>query len=358
MEDIFEIQEKVALATAEAVKVKLSVQTGGSLRAHGIRDPRAYDLYLRARHVTEQWSKAGLERARGYLDAAIQMEPESPVLLAALGYNAYNFVNVGLGQEDMLAEALRHADAALRRDPDSLDAHRLKGVIALSLQGQVRTGIRELQFVLSRSPEDTEAAWWCSFAYLLTGRMSEAVALSGLITKLDPLNANTHITLAWSFLLQGQFEEALATIRREHERESNMFSMFSYGQALIHAGRWDEMEQVAPILRAQIDTAPLLKLILAQYHAHKGEREEVELLIDDDLMRTVDRDIQYPWHLAIAWLMLGETEKALSLLGGAVDRGFWNWRFLGQQDPYFAQLRGDPRFDALLEKAKAESERL
>jgi serine/threonine protein kinase/tetratricopeptide (TPR) repeat protein len=358
MDDIFEIQEKVALATAEAVKVKLSLQRGVALRTHGIRDPRAYDLYLRARHATEHWSKAGLERARGYLDAALQLEPENPMLLAALGYNAYNFVNVGLGQDEKVAEALRHAEAALRRDPDSIDAHRLKGVIALSLEGRTRTGIDELQFVLSRSPEDTEAAWWCTLAFLLAGRMSEAAALSSLLVRLDPLNSNGHLTHAWFLLLSGQFEEALAASRREHEREANMFSMFSYGQALIYAGRWDEMDQVAPILSAQMDAAPLFKLLLAQHHAHKGQREEVERLLDDDLMSTVNRDNQYPWHVAVAWLMLGEKEKALLLMEGAVERGFWNWRFLGQHDPYFAQLRGDPRFDALLEKAKAEAERL
>ena len=358
MEDIFEIQEKVALATAEAVKVKLSAQEGVNLRAHGVRDSRAYDLYLRARHATEHWSKSGLERARGYLDAALELEPESPVLLAARGYNAYNFVNTGLAQDDLLAEALRHADEALRRDPDSLDAHRLKGLIALSLHGQIRTGIAELQFVLSRSPDDTEAAWWCALAFLFVGRMSEAVALSDRIRMLDPLNSNNVITSAWSCIMNGQFEEGLALVREQYDHEPNMFATLSYGQALVHAGRWDELERVVPALRTQMDSAPLYKLILAQYHAHKGERQEVDALIDDDLLETVNRDIQYPWQLSIAWLLLGEREKALSLLENAVARGLWNHRFLSEHDPYVSQLRGDPRFEALIAKARAEAESL
>lgn len=358
MEDIFEIQEKVALATAEAVKVKLSVQEGATLRVHGVRDLRAYDLYLRARHATDHWTKSWLERARGYLDAALELEPESPVLLAARGYNSYNFVNTGLGQDELLAEALRYAEEALRRDPDSLDAHRLKGVIALSLQGQARDGIHQLQFVLSRSPEDTEAAWWCSFAFLLAGRMSEGAALTDRIRRLDPLNSNNHIIHAWSFLLNGKFEEGLAVVRGSYEREPNMFATFTYGQALIHAGHWDDLERVAASMRDEVEAAPLYKLILAQYHAHKGERREVEALIDDDFMRTVNRDLQYPWQLSIAWLLLGEREKAIPLLEDAVARGFWNYRFLSEYDPYVSQLQGDPRFDALIAKARAEAERL
>lgn len=357
MDDIFTIQEKVALTTADAVKVKLSAQDDAILRSRGIRDPRAYDLYLRARHATEQWSKAGLERARGYLDVALEMEPESPVLLAALGYNAYNFVNTGLGQDDYLARALQYADAALRRDTDSLDAHRLKATIALSLQGQVRTALDEFRFVLKRSPEDVEALWWCAFALMLVGRLTEADALTSRRMKLDPLNPSNSITHGWFHFMSGHFDEALTIARRAYEVEPNMFTMFSYGQALVHAGGWAEFENMVTALRSGAESAPLLKLILAQYHAHRGERESVETLIDEQLLRTVSRDIQYPWQLSIAWLLLGEKEKSLSFLEDAVTRGFWNWRFLQTYDPYVSQLRGHPRFDALIEKARAESER-
>jgi eukaryotic-like serine/threonine-protein kinase len=358
MEDIFEIQEKVALATAEAVKVKLSAQEGASLKAHAIRDPRAYDLYLRARHATEFWTKEGLERARGYLDAALEIEPESPALLAALGYNSYNFVNTGLSQDDMLADALRHSDEALRRDPGSLDAHRLRGVIALSLQGNVRTGIEELRFVLSKSPQDTEAAWWCSLALSHVGRITEAMDLSNRIRNLDPLNSNNRIVDAWSFLLSGRFEEAVAAIHGEYDRDPNMFSTFTYGQSLVHAGRWDELERLTGKLRADLDSAPLYKLILAQHHAHRGDRAAVEALIDEGLMKTVNRDFEYPWQLAVAWLLLGDQERALPLLSAAVTRGFLNHRFLRELDPYVSRLRGDPRFDRLMERAEAEAARL
>jgi serine/threonine protein kinase/tetratricopeptide (TPR) repeat protein len=358
MDEIFEIQEKVALATAEAVKVKLSPQEGATLKSRGIGDPRAYDLYLRARHATEFWTKDGLERARGYLHAAIAIEPESPALLAALGYSAYNLVNTGLGQDDLVEEALRYADEALRRDPNSLDAHRLKGAIAMSLEGNMRRGIEELELVLSRSPGDTEAAWWCSLAYAFVDRISEATELATRMVKLDPLNSNNRVSHAWALFMDGRIDEAASAIYAEYDREPNMFSAFSHGQALIHAGRWDEMEPFAVHLRAELDQAPLYRLILAQYEAHKGDRAAMEALITDDLMKTVNRDLQYPWQLAIAWLMLGEKEKAMPLLEGAVARGFWNERFLREHDPYLVTLRGDPRFEALMERARAESSHL
>jgi len=355
MDEVFDIQEKVARATADAVKVKLSGREDAQLKTHGIRDPRAYDLYLRARHATDQWTKLGLERARRYLDGALELEPGNPVLLAALGYNFYNFLNTGMGRDEMLADARRCVDEALRWDPDSTDARRLKGVIALSLEGDMRTALEQLRFVLDRTPEDTEAAFWCSLACAFVGRMPEARDLSHRMMALDPLNTTSHTTQAWILLLDGRFEEAAAITRATYRREPNMFATFSYAQALIHAQQWDEMDELVDGLRAEAETVPLFRLLLAQVHGRRGDRAGVEALIDAEFMKTVDRDFQYPWQLAIAWLFLGEKDKAISFLDAAVSRGFWSHRFLGELDPHLAALRDDPRFVALMARAKAEA---
>jgi cytochrome c-type biogenesis protein CcmH/NrfG len=287
---------------------------------------------------------------------ALRLEPDSPVLLAAMGYNYYNFVNTGIGQDDMLAQAIQYCEEALKRDPESVDAHRLKGAIGLSLQGDVRIALEALRFVMRRTPEDTETAFWLALACGFVGQMEEARVLADRVMKLDPLNANSHITHAWTYFMNGMFDEAVALTRLGYEREPNMFATFTHAQALIHAGKWDELETVVGPMRAEMDSAPLFRLLLAQYHAHKGEREAMEALIVDDLMKTVNRDFQYPWQLSLAWLFLGEKEKALELLEGAVTRGFWNYRFLGEYDPYVAVLRDHPRFVALMAKAKALAE--
>ena len=258
----------------------------------------------------------------------------------------------------MLGDALRCVDEALRRDPDSLDARRLKGVIALSLTGDMRTALEELGFVLSRNPEDTEGALWYAMALGFVDRMSRARELSDRMMKVDPLNTASHVVQSWLMMTDGRFDEALSVAHAEHRREPNMFATFTYGQALIHTQRWGEMDELAETLRTGMTSAPLYRILLAQVHAHRGERKEVEALIDENLMKTVSRDLQYPWQIAISWLLLGEKDKALSLLETAVSRGFWNSRFLGELDPYLAPLRDDPRFVALLEKARAEAERV
>ena len=45
-------------------------------------------------------------------------------------------------------------------------------------------------------------------------------------------------------------------------------------------------------------------------------------------------------------------ERALHWLAIAVDRGFINYPFLARHDPFFEGLRGQPRFQKLLETVR------
>ena len=42
----------------------------------------------------------------------------------------------------------------------------------------------------------------------------------------------------------------------------------------------------------------------------------------------------------------------------AIDRGFTNSRFFAECDPFLARLRGDPRFEALMDRARAKQQEL
>jgi len=52
---------------------------------------------------------------------------------------------------------------------------------------------------------------------------------------------------------------------------------------------------------------------------------------------------------------VGDRDGAIDLLGCAVDRGFTHYRFLAHGDPHLASLRGHPRFERLLERARTAS---
>jgi hypothetical protein len=58
------------------------------------------------------------------------------------------------------------------------------------------------------------------------------------------------------------------------------------------------------------------------------------------------------WWLAAGCSHCGWTEEALHWLANAIDLGFVNHRFLSTIDPFLAALRGEPRFQVLMERAR------
>jgi len=52
--------------------------------------------------------------------------------------------------------------------------------------------------------------------------------------------------------------------------------------------------------------------------------------------------------------MLDEQEQAFDWLENAVNRGFINYPYLNEYDPFLAKLPGDPRFQKLMVRVKDE----
>ena len=57
-----------------------------------------------------------------------------------------------------------------------------------------------------------------------------------------------------------------------------------------------------------------------------------------------------PYAVALVYLGLGEKEGALDELERAYQRGETNYLFVIKVDPLLDDLRGDPRFEALVQK--------
>ena len=60
-----------------------------------------------------------------------------------------------------------------------------------------------------------------------------------------------------------------------------------------------------------------------------------------------------PYAWALLYLGLGDKNRALDELEKAYERGDTNYLFVLKVDPLFNELRGQPRFEALVQKVVA-----
>lgn len=355
--DVFDIQEELSRSIVGALKVKLSVSDEIALAHRSIKNPRAYDLYLRSRQETERWTREGLDRANELLTQALKLEPESAALHATLGYNYYNYVNLGFHQDESITKANQCAEKAFQLDPESVDAIRLQGVICLSLAGKAREGVRLLEKVLAMSPQDTEAMWWVALGYGFQGRSRQGVEIAERLIQIEPFLVLNHAVLAWACYLDGDFTRALREIDTAYSREpDNALVQFSRAQIQLYNGLRKEAADYIRIAETRATIGLFDNLILAQVYAMQGNREKVESIMTEEFKTSVRRDIQYPWHIAVARTMLGDRDEALEWLAMAIDNGFANHRFLTEYDPYLKPLHNDSRFIELVDRARANAQ--
>jgi hypothetical protein len=92
--------------------------------------------------------------------------------------------------------------------------------------------------------------------------------------------------------------------------------------------------------------------------AVEGSTEEIRHLLSGDFEKTARRDPFNGYAVASMHGLAGLTEEAIHWAGNAVNQGFINYPVLAEHDPVLSELRGEPRYDALLDRVKREWENL
>jgi len=75
-----------------------------------------------------------------------------------------------------------------------------------------------------------------------------------------------------------------------------------------------------------------------------------------NLRHSLELDAHNKFHLAEAFALGGDTDRAPDVLEQAVDQGFYPYPFIAEHCPFLAPLRPLPRFAGILAKAKERSE--
>ena len=96
--------------------------------------------------------------------------------------------------------------------------------------------------------------------------------------------------------------------------------------------------------------------VLFVKHAMSASRDEALSAVTPELLATARWDEVLAWLTASGYALLDEKQDALRWLEHAVARGFINYPFLAKFDPFMQNLRGEPRFEQLMQRVKREWE--
>jgi non-specific serine/threonine protein kinase len=127
-----------------------------------------------------------------------------------------------------------------------------------------------------------------------------------------------------------------------------------HANALAANGRVDDARGLLHTVANEKPTMAWARLACAMADALSGDRERVLKSITPDLREAAAWDDIFSWWMADCYALVGERAAALDCVERMIELGMINYPFLAQHEPFIAPIRGEPRFTALMERARKQ----
>jgi TolB-like protein len=345
IDEVFDVQERVARAIVSELDVALSPMESARLRERPIRDVRAFELYLKARDALGAYDVA---RATPLIERAVSLEGEVPALRALRTMTSIMLLRTGASRDEALMDAIgREAGALIEDAPDQAYGHAILGFLGYERGDQV-TAVSSLRRAMELDPADGDIHFFHGIALQAAGHTDPRTGLEWVAR--DPLSPLAHILVAANSWFVGDPREGLPALE-EAVRLAPMGLIYHWGLGYHYAlvGRLSDAEREAAWLAEHAGGFPYtaqLRALLAAAADRNTEALEFLGSVDESAL-----DGHHTFHLAESYAMAGEHERAVVLLDRAVTLGFYPYDYYANRCPFYAPLREREDFARVVSRA-------
>jgi tetratricopeptide (TPR) repeat protein len=201
----------------------------------------------------------------------------------------------------------------------------------------------EFERALELDPFNVDALYQAGIYFAFIVQPEKALPLALAARERDPLFTANHSTLGYVYNMLGRYEEALEIIRERAKISPESYGTYSYAaNALIAQGRYEEALEWAE--QERLDG--FRQTSLAIIHWHLGNREKSDAALKALMGQQSEG---WDWQVVQAHAVRGEIDEAFTAMEAAYEnRDSGLQLILG--DMNVANLRNDPRYDAMVRK--------
>jgi TolB-like protein/tRNA A-37 threonylcarbamoyl transferase component Bud32/lipoprotein NlpI len=343
MENIFAVQDDIAASVARALKVALE---GGQTPRAQQTNPEAYNAYLQGRYFLDRRNKEDLEKAIGYYQRALQIDPNYARAWAGLSETHSRQADTGyVSTHEGYGKAREEVQKALKLDPNLAEAHAVLGVIKRNYDWDWTGADASYKRALELEPGNATVVRGAAWLAFTLGRLDEAITLDRRAIALDPLNVPALNYLGLHSYYAGRLEQAEAAYRKLLELRPQYPGAHN-GLCQIYVVQSNPPAALAEIQRETEPSWRLYGLVMAYHSA--GKKKEADAVLAEFIGKYHEG---FAFQIAEIYAYRGETDKAFEWLERAYRQhdGGLTWI---KGDPLLRSLERDPRYTAFLEKMK------
>jgi len=345
--DILSLQNDVAGAAVEEIKLKLAPRENERLVSAAAVSPQAYEAYLQGRYLLNRRTLESLHKSVQYFQKAIERDPHYAVAYAGLADSYLTLLDLGHLSTD---QATRQADVAARKalriDDTLAEAHSSLGHSAFH-QFSWPTTESEFRRALELNPNYALAHHYYANYLTVVGRTEEALSEARSAQLLDPVSLPAGANLSNLLYFAGRYKEAIEQALHVLEIDPTFY------RAYMDLGRaYEQQKKLSQAITAfrKLVTAsgrsPAYLMDLAHAYALAGKRTEAEQLLQE-LQRLSRKSYVAPYSIAVVFAGFGDKRQTLAWLEKAHSARDEMLPFL-RVDPRLAFLRADRRFQNLV----------
>jgi eukaryotic-like serine/threonine-protein kinase len=346
-DDILAIQEEIGRTLAARLRPRLTSRQRQRLRVRSTESARAYDLYLKGRHLWNRFTEPSWDEAIACFREAIEIDPGYALAYSGLA-DCFTVLGANVRRpRHCFPQAAAAARRARELAPDLAEAFASMCAVRLFWDWDFDAADQDARQAITLDPGYAAAHQVHAYSLYASGDSEGAIAAVGKALDLDPLSSLISGDLAYHLYLHGSHGEALERARHTVISDPRLaWGHEVMGLALERLGLVEEA--VAAFRRALgLSGSPAMTARLVYGLARAGQMEEARRLMARVESESEERYVP-PTCLVYALGALGETERALAKAREAYEeRDRW---LIWHRDPVYDSVRKERTFEEIVRK--------
>jgi len=347
---IFKLQDSISEKIASSLTLELDQEERNKLKHRYTENIEAYNLYNKGRFFWNNRNEEDLRKSIKFFEQAIEKDKNYALAYAGVAESYVLLHTYSSSQEkNAFPKAKLAAEKALSLDDNLAQAHTALAMYQEQYQYDWSAAEKEFEKAIGANPSYATARQWFAEFLGFLGKTEESIAEAEKAFGLDPLSLSTNTARAFPYLAARKYDKAIEKLKPALELDGE-FPLALYYLGRCYDGKGLHKKAITEYNKALNSSGGgtyfRSALIYALYKDGQKAAADVELKKIEKLseQRSVSKYV-----LARSYAAVNEKEKALKTLEEAYQERD-SLMIVMNIEQIFDEIRGEPRFQALMKK--------